>query len=79
MPRRPYAGKAPQAEHNREYKKYRDACVAAGKSPNVNDDEPAGRDALGARYNREKWRNARHKLKLEGWSSTGKRKARETI
>jgi hypothetical protein len=75
-PQRPHTAKASQAAHDREYKKYRDECVVVGRSPNVNEDEPAGRVALGARFDREKWRNSRRQFKPEGWSSTGKRKAR---
>jgi hypothetical protein len=74
--RRPHMAKASQAEHDRQYAKYRDACVAAGNSPNVNDDEAPGRDALGGRFDRDKWRDSRRRLKAKDWSSTGKRKGK---
>lgn len=75
--RRPHTAKASQKEHDRQFEKYRDECVAAGESPNVNEDEPAARKLLGDRYDRERWRDSRRRLKPDGWSSTGKRKGWE--
>jgi hypothetical protein len=75
--RQPHSGKASQEEHNKYYRAYVDECVANGRSPNVNDDETAGRRILGERYERTKWRTSRSRFApLDEWSSTGKRKGK---
>jgi hypothetical protein len=75
-PRRAYGVKASQAEHDDWYKQYRDECLAAGKSPNSKEDEAMAREALQARFDREKVRNSRSRLAPEEWGSTGKRKGK---
>jgi hypothetical protein len=69
--------RATKAEHDKWFIQYRDACIAAGKSPNVNEDESAGRAALGGRYHRERARDSRARLAPDEWRSTGKRKGNE--
>jgi hypothetical protein len=66
--------RATQAEHDKWYRGYRDDCIQAGSSPNVNEDEAAGRIALGDRYDRDKARKARARWAPADWKSRAKRR-----
>ena len=73
VPSREYGGKASQSEHDAWFTSYRDACIAAGKSPNSKADEKAGIEALGSRFDRARARNSRRRLAPSDWLSRGKR------
>jgi hypothetical protein len=73
VPSRKYGGRASQSDHDAWFTSYRDACIAAGKSPNSKADEIAGRKALGSRFDRTQARDSRRRLAPSNWRSRGKR------
>jgi hypothetical protein len=68
--------RASQAEHDLWYAGHRDALIAAGKSANSTEDERAGREVLGTRYDRDRARQARRKLAPAEWTSTAMRRGK---
>jgi hypothetical protein len=73
VPRREYGGRASQSDHDAWFTSYRDACIAAGKSPNSKADEKAGIEAFGSRFDRDRARDSRRRLAPSDWRSSGKR------
>jgi hypothetical protein len=76
---RPPGTRASQAEHDRWFKKHRDALIAAGTSSNSKEDETAGRaeGALGTRFDRDRARDARERLAPSEWKSTATRRGKQ--